>query len=130
MVGGLIVKTETSDAVQWLKEGSMKAVHARGILAFVMLLLPVFTVDGPALADDTSCWFEADVEGVYLTVYEREFNSPADEIIWHGFLHQGQRQLIHSRAGRLTYDYRLASSDLTDGDNQTDCRDGETITIP
>ena len=108
----------------------MRIVHAHGILVFVMALFPFFTVDCPALADDTSCWFEADVEGIYLTVYEREFNSPADEIIWYGFLPQGQRKLIHSRAGRLTYDYRLASSDLTSGDNQTDCRDGETITVP
>jgi hypothetical protein len=108
----------------------MKVVHAHGILAFVMVLFPVFTADFPALADDTSCWFEADVEGVYLTVYERELNSPTDEILWNGFLEKDQRKFIQSRAGRIGYDYRLASSSLTDGDNQADCRDGETITIP
>ena len=98
----------------------MKIIHAHGILVFVMVLSSVFMVDSLALADDTSCWFEADVEGVYLTVYERELNSPTDEVIWNGFLQQGQRKLIRSRAGKVGYDYRLASSDLTDGDNESD----------
>jgi hypothetical protein len=108
----------------------MKVVHAHGILVFMMVLSSVFMVRFTAPADDTTCWFEADVEGVYLTVYERELNSPTDEIIWNGFLEKDQRKFIQSRAGNVGYDYRLASSSLTDGDNQSDCRDGSTITIP
>jgi hypothetical protein len=109
----------------------MKHTHIHGILVFMIVLSAVLTVRFPAPADDnTSCWFEADVEGAYLTVYQRELNSPNDEIVWNGFLEKDQRKLINTRAGRLTYDYRLASSDLTDWDNQSDCRDGATITIP
>jgi hypothetical protein len=108
----------------------MKVIHAHGILVFVMVLSSLFAVDFAALADDTSCWFEADVEGVYLTVYEQELNSPTEDIIWNGFLEKYQKKVIRSRSGKVGYDYRLASSDLTDGDNQADCRDGNTITIP
>jgi len=108
----------------------MKVILASWFLFLCLGMSGVFMADSLAIADDTSCYLEASMEDTQITVYEKVAWGPATEVIWDGLLKKYDRKLIRSRSGKIGYDYRLSSSDLTNGDNEADCRDGNTIEIP
>ncbi len=108
----------------------MSISDAHRFLVFLIGLSAVLTVDFAVLADDTSCYLEASMEDTHVTVYEKVAWGPATEVIWDGLLKKYEKKLIRSKSGKIGYDYRLGSDDLTNADNSAECRGGNTISIP
>ena len=84
------------------------------------------------IGQDKSCVFEPSGPfDVYLVI--REAIGPGDEreyVTWEGWVKRDQQKKYISQTGRVDYDYRLSTGDLTYGDNSSTCEDGEVIGVP
>ena len=102
------------------------------LLTVVAILLTVLIPPMEAIGQDKSCVFEASSpDDVYLTI--REQTGPGDEreyVTWEGWVKKDQQKRYTSQTGRISYDYRLSSSDHTYGDNSSSCEDGQIIGVP
>jgi hypothetical protein len=102
------------------------------LLTVVAILLTVLIPPMEAIGQDKSCVFEASgPDDVYLTI--REKTGPGDEreyVTWEGWVKKNQQKRYTSQTGRVSYDYRLSSSDRTYGDNSSSCEDAQVIGVP
>jgi hypothetical protein len=84
------------------------------------------------IGQDKSCVFEpSGPADVYLII--RETVGPGDEreyVTWEGWVKKDQQKQYTSQTGRVDYDYRLSSGNLTYGDNSSSCEDGQVIGVP
>jgi hypothetical protein len=104
------------------------------IMVFMALIFIFVGLPSPfeLAAQDTSCSFEAvGPPDVYLIVREKLAGGGGREtVVWEGWIKAYTQKSFVSNTGRVYYDYRLSTGDLTYGDNEASCEDGNIIQIP
>jgi hypothetical protein len=82
-------------------------------------------------AQDNSCWFEAvGPDDVYLIIRETPAVGEREYVVWEGWIKAYTQKYFVSNNGRVYYDYRLSSGDLTYGNNESRCENGNIIRVP
>ena len=106
----------------------MKRYKVYGPIIVTILILCVHPMN--AISDDFTCYLEAGMDEVELSVDDIDSDgNPTDEL-WDGVLKKGDRQLIESSVGQIVYSYRFTNDGRTIGDNKASCKDGNIITVP
>ena len=89
-------------------------------------ILPFFNV----VADANTCVLKADMNKVYISVWDDDSDGDRQDKIFEGWLESGERQKIKSGTGYIDFSYKLANDYRSYGDNPKTCSGDNTIQVP